>query len=582
VKEGGASETVDPPVFIIPDGDSDAVKGSAAAAAGSSAASGGSFLQMANAMQSMIRMMSLRIMYPVWYIKMLEGLSLATLNFKPAFIFEWLGINMSMSEDVEVDLDADSNVRIFLIDTMDAYYSVNFIFIFALMFVMIVTALAQVIVYIILTIALRIRFWISLQRMKRKRRQMVLSGKAKSMTVTVVLMTPHIWWKLWIFFRALYYGFLVSAVYNVVLYLGMHMWFFAGDRPMWETVLACSFFVAYMALMTLWALPAVRSRPKATTARGRYMRKWDMALYEFKDQYWWAQLVHVAVQVADAVVVLLGLAEILTAEMQLCLVLGFSTIRTLFFTLCVPAPDKKTNFVHALNSTVDTLLLLLLFSMLGKERTSGWNQYCTLIVAISQQALIALNMVIAIMELIVKTIGFCIYLVRLIAGTLPKEVHVPDEDEGVDAKKKQLPFLEPIAQNAFLKHATQTEMQSIVPKPQPLGALRKINPLSVALLQATRHPPQPRMVHVAQAAREHRMSGPTSAGSAAVTPAVIASQTQPHDDPEEEGMLSMSVRHFLAALRTSPASTRRTTGAGLRRLHSSSSSIHSKDTDSTE
>jgi hypothetical protein len=184
----------------------------------------------------------------------------------------------------------------------------------------------------------------------------------------------------------------------------------------------------------------------------------------------------------DAMVVLGGLSEALNSEAQVCVVLFFSVLRTGFFALCSPAQGRKENNMHLLNSAADTFQVLLLYSMIGKDRASSWNGTCTLIIAISQILVILVNMFMSFFELIEKFVKFTLYILRMLSQKQRAQQN-PDDDEPEDMVAKLVQTMHPLKQ-ILAASLLKPRPQAVAARSSFKQPVRSDNPLAVAFSKA--------------------------------------------------------------------------------------------------
>jgi hypothetical protein len=178
---------------------------------------------------------------------------------------------------------------------------------------------------------------------------------------------------------------------------------------MWESFAGVVAVLVSVVLFFLWAVPSMRDRPPTSSPDAQFVYKYDVAFFEYQQRYWWGHILHFIIYVADAFAVLCGLSEIVSTEFQLAIVLLFSVLRTAFFVVFAPAQGRKENGLHVMNSFADTVQVLLLYSMIGKQRTSTWNHRCTSVVAVAQAITVIINVLVSLYDLIGKLVAFIIY-----------------------------------------------------------------------------------------------------------------------------------------------------------------------------
>jgi hypothetical protein len=362
------------------------------------AVGGASFMQLLDSLQTITRMACLNINFPIWYIYFVEGFSMVM--FSQSFgLPSDLRIQIAeSSDDAPKDLDEDPNLRIYYMDTLEAYASV-----------FVNTFLNVSLVFFIISIVFFLTF--SATRVAIRLKLYWVYGRS-GRRVPAAALESLILVKFWFFFRGLYFMLYYGAAYPLFVTACVQFSSAAGARPLWETWLAVGVIVMYVLLTVFWIIPTIRHPP--TGPLQEVAEKWGMGIYEYAVSLWYVYPAFLFVFLVDAVMVVGGAVYDLSPEIQLCVVLTTSVGRALFFAIVRPCRDVRSNILHNINFTSDVLQVLLLYSMIGHRRVNEWNMSCTYIIAMCQFIVIILNMVVSVYEMILALSSFILAIIRFI------------------------------------------------------------------------------------------------------------------------------------------------------------------------
>eukprot|EP00762_Andalucia_godoyi_P006989 ANDGO_07707.mRNA.1 hypothetical protein len=335
--------------------------------------------------QSIIRMACLKIMYPLWYITFVESVGLAAFNFEAPFwndfLFGTTGLEIPAEKGVD-DPETAPNVQVYLLDTMNSYENV------------IVHQVANAVLALLLLMAAHLGFLILLY--------IAFAIRARMVHERISLSSLRLPYKAWIFFRSLYFSLVFGMTYSLFVAIFLTLSVNVQNRSWIEITLSATCIIVYCTLAFVWILPTLKHRPPLHSIEER----WDLEFYDFKPSYWWTHVFLMAIFVIDAAIVVLGLYFDVSPEMQVCVTLVFSFGRTMFFLVAWPAEERLDNFVSTANSVVDSLQLLLLFSVVGYSRQNSWNAEVAFILAVTDSAIVVCNLVVSIYLLLSSVLRY--------------------------------------------------------------------------------------------------------------------------------------------------------------------------------
>lgn len=364
----------------------------------------GGFMHMIDATQAIIRLSCLNLPLPVWYLKFVQSMAIASFNFRLGFVLDFL-VDLSVIQegnDEDADPETSSNLRTYLWDTMDAYTNVLIIQLASVLFVFFIIAImhATTLAVVLCAFYVRLRFG-------------SVSGsteKGRSLNEIRVSLRPlRLPLKVWVFFRSLYFSSFFGMTYSVFVAVFVHMGIGVHVRPVWETVVAVFVPVIYGILVYKWVVPTARHRHQDVD-----VWRWDFVFYDYLPEFWWVHLFLLSIFIIDAGIVGIGGVYGMSGELQIVVTVCLSGIRALFFLAWLPCDSVFKNTLHVCNASLDMLHLLFVFSISGRSRSSWWSMTVATGLAVTNFVLVLLNVGASVCELLSSVVKFGVYLVRLL------------------------------------------------------------------------------------------------------------------------------------------------------------------------
>eukprot|EP00762_Andalucia_godoyi_P007077 ANDGO_01904.mRNA.1 Laminin subunit alpha len=362
-------------------------------------AGGPGFMQMFDSVQSITRLGSLRLQFPIWYLQFIQGFSVVMMNVRMSV---WESIGMIQSpDDADIDPLSDSNLRLYFMDTMQTY-SACFIFTFTTM----LTVLMAITTLFVGSFGCALAF-------------LMLRRRFSFGPSDVGCKPSALFFRFWIFFRGIYFMLFYASIYPLLVTIGVQMTAGMRVRPAWETVLA--FFVLFTecAIFFFGLMPLLRRGPSGPEAE--FARQVDLGLFVYVGKYWWMHLGSITIFAIDAFFVVSGAELGLGTEVQLCFVACVSTARAIFFLYEHPSEERVSNAMHVLNSASDLLQLFSLYAMFGKGRSNTWNEDVTHFVAMFQLIVVTINLVVSLFEMVLMVARIGLVLGNKILAVTKKQ-----------------------------------------------------------------------------------------------------------------------------------------------------------------
>eukprot|EP00762_Andalucia_godoyi_P004744 ANDGO_03544.mRNA.1 uncharacterized protein len=429
----------------------DASEGYTYGTTAASVASGPAFLFLVDAFQSIIRLSVLNIQFPVWYLKFVQGMGLMALSFPVPIP----NVDLNNSFDIpseDPNYDEDTNLRLFVVETRNTYEGILILTVCSAAFAFLVVSLLHGLALGAVLSFVKFR----MRRMKKKGMivvarpsQRVESSSSFRNAVSTKTAAgaskpsgpknplkhhpsgthdnssgvqhdaksdaenPRLPYKMWIYFRAFYFGLFLASIYPMTIAVFVHFAVFVNIRPVFETVLACVIPVFYIVFTVFVVLPMLKRRPPPDLVH--FHEKWDVLFQTFREEYWWGFMTEVFVFFFDGVVIAAGATYLMSSESQLSLILCASVLRSLFLLSRQPCKELKDNILRSGVACMDTFELLILYSVVGYSRGNAWMEKCTYIVAFCQLATVLIDLLFSIYEMVTSIFSFAMYIKKLLS-----------------------------------------------------------------------------------------------------------------------------------------------------------------------
>eukprot|EP00762_Andalucia_godoyi_P008706 ANDGO_00451.mRNA.1 Laminin subunit beta-1 len=391
----------DPPA-ALPGG---AVGGGAAEGAvagttvGASVSSSGGAISLFDAVQAITRMACLRINFPVWYIEFVQATNIASFQFRLTFLTDPLQSLGFLDESPDPGMqDSDPNLRLYMMGTLDTYSCSFIIQLISLVFVYSAIACCHLVFLGVLYLVFMIRLYWKLR---------VLAD------CLIAVQSLKLATKTWIFFRGLYFAVFFGSYYGVFVSIMLLFSKFFDQRPLWESVAAIFVCIIYLSLSYFWVIRSLRHTRTMSPELFHTLKKWDTGFLEFGHN-WFVYPGLFAIFIVDAALVVAGALDFVSQEVQLSIVLLFSALRSMFFLVYQPSSERRGKIMSCFNSSLDTLMCCVLYSMIGLSRDSIVARNVTLPLAICQFVQVIINILLSVFEMIVSVGSFALYLAALL------------------------------------------------------------------------------------------------------------------------------------------------------------------------
>lgn len=397
---GGAFCDVSLLPAALPVASTAAVAGAAAAAA---AAGGPAFLILLSAVQTIVRLGFLNVQYPLWYIEFVQGFSSLMLGFQvPGFgpVYGWLMANQASWSE------SDPNLQIYEVQSVGTYSGTFAMTVVSLLVIVAAWFVAMHAAWFSLLIAARV--WLR------------LTGR---MLHALVILSARS--RMYVFFR----GILLSALleFGFPLYIACFIQAMftngsvgAGFMTLFATLLLIAHLLFVFGVMCRYR--SVIEHRTRNEEELRFADHWDKAYSDLQHGCEWTRGANVAIQLVEAILVLLGAAPSirLEADVQLGIILPASVLRAFFVVWKRPNAGTKEKLASALVFVCDSVELCLVARVAGNSRQDDVMSQTMLAVAMIQMAkmlavlfIIVAYLCLSFVKLLQKIFG------TLVSGTAP-------------------------------------------------------------------------------------------------------------------------------------------------------------------